>query len=106
MADHEWDTRIGTGDGRRDCDHADFSRGTTVSRSTSYNALSAVGLCLYSSFYVINYSVLETRRPAIRGFSWNFLGLFAFIASLLVWISAVQLVRGNRKGRCPPGNLR
>ena len=49
----------------------------------------AVGLCLYSSFYVINYSVLEkiVKEYVVL---WNFLGLFAFIASLLVWISAAS----------------
>lgn len=49
----------------------------------------AVGLCLYSSFYVINYSLLEKvlRQYAVL---WNFLGMFAFIASLLVWIGAVS----------------
>jgi hypothetical protein len=49
----------------------------------------AVGLCLYSSFYVINYSVLE-RIVKEYVVLWNFLGLFAFIASLLVWISAAS----------------
>ena len=49
----------------------------------------AIGLCLYSIFYVINYSLLE---KVLREYSfvWNFLGLFAFIASLLVWIGAVH----------------
>jgi hypothetical protein len=47
----------------------------------------AVGFCLYSSFYVINYSLLE---KALREYAvlWNFLGMFAFIASLLVWANA------------------
>lgn len=49
----------------------------------------AVGLCLYSTFYAINYSLFERvlRQYAVL---WNFLGLFAFIASLLVWISAAN----------------
>ncbi|HET6930991.1 MAG TPA: hypothetical protein VFI45_11775 [Candidatus Acidoferrum sp.] len=47
----------------------------------------AVGFCLYSSFYVINYSLLEKvlKEYAVL---WNFLGMFAFIASLLVWTNA------------------
>jgi len=49
----------------------------------------AVGLCLYSSFYVINYSVLE-RIVKEYVVLWNFLGLFAFIASLLVWLNAAS----------------
>jgi len=48
-----------------------------------------VGLCLYSSFYVINYSLLE-KIVQEYGILWNFLGIFAFIASLLVWISAAS----------------
>lgn len=47
----------------------------------------AVGLCLYSTFYVINYSFLE-RIVQQYSVLWNFLGLFAFIASLLIWINA------------------
>jgi hypothetical protein len=49
----------------------------------------AVGFCLYSSFYVINYSMLEKilQQYAVL---WNFLGLFAFIASLLVWTGAAS----------------
>jgi hypothetical protein len=49
----------------------------------------AVGLCLYSAFYVINYSVLEKilQQYAVL---WNFLGLFSFIASLIVWVSATR----------------
>jgi hypothetical protein len=38
---------------------------------------------------VINYSLLEkiVQQYAVL---WNFLGIFAFIASLLVWISAAN----------------
>ncbi len=48
----------------------------------------AVGLCLYSIFYVVNYSLLENvlQEYAVL---WNFLGIFAFIASLLLWTTAV-----------------
>jgi hypothetical protein len=49
----------------------------------------AVGLCLYSIFYVVNYSILEKVLQQYGGL-WNFLGMFAFIASLLVWIGAVR----------------
>jgi hypothetical protein len=49
----------------------------------------AVGLCLYSTFYVVNYSLLE-RVVQQYAVLWNFLGLSAFIASLLVWISAAS----------------
>jgi hypothetical protein len=65
-----------------------FARYYRVPVSPLQRAL-AVGLCLYSTFYVINYSLLEKvlRQYAVL---WNFLGLFAFIASLLVWIAAVR----------------
>jgi hypothetical protein len=49
----------------------------------------AVGLCLYSTFYVVNYSLLE-RVLQQYAVLWNSLGIFAFIASLLVWISAAN----------------
>jgi hypothetical protein len=64
-----------------------FARYYRIPVSPLQRAL-AVGLCLYSTFYVVNYSILEKvlQQYAVL---WNFLGLFAFIASLLVWISAV-----------------
>jgi hypothetical protein len=64
-----------------------FARYYRIPVSPLQRAL-AVGLCLYSTFYVINYSILEKvlRQYAVL---WNFLGLIAFIASLLVWIGAV-----------------
>ncbi len=47
----------------------------------------AVGLCLYSSFYVLDYSLLQ---KAVQQYAddWNFLGIVAFLASLLVWVAA------------------
>lgn len=65
-----------------------FARYYRVPVSPLQRAL-AVGLCLYSTFYVINYSLLE-RVLQQYAVLWNFLGLFAFIASLLVWIGAVR----------------
>ena len=65
-----------------------FARYYRVPVSPLQRAL-AVGLCLYSTFYVINYSLLE-RALQQYAVLWNFLGLFAFIASLLVWIGAVR----------------
>ena len=47
----------------------------------------AIGFCMYSSFYVINYSLLEKIVQQYADF-WNFLGIITFIASLLLWISA------------------
>jgi hypothetical protein len=65
-----------------------FARYYRIPVSRLQRAL-AVGLCLYSSFYVINYSLLE-RVVQQYAVLWNFLGIFAFIASLLVWISAAS----------------
>jgi len=48
----------------------------------------ATGFCLYSAFYVINYSLLEKHLGEMANF-WNFLGVLTFLASLLLWISAV-----------------
>jgi len=48
----------------------------------------AVGLCLYSSFYVLDYSLLQKMVQQYANY-WNFLGIVAFLASLLVWVTAV-----------------
>jgi hypothetical protein len=61
----------------------------------------AVGLCLYSIFYVVNYSLLE-RVLQDYAVLWNFLGLFSFIASLLVWISAVTRYKESEVVDFPP----
>ena len=49
----------------------------------------AVGLCLYSGFYVINYSVLERSLQQYAAF-WNFLGMVTYVASLLVWLHGLS----------------
>ena len=61
----------------------------------------AVGLCLYSTFYVINYSVLE-RILQQYAVLWNFLGMFAFIASLLVWTDAASRCEESQEVAVPP----
>jgi hypothetical protein len=47
----------------------------------------AIGFCLYSAFYVINYSLLEKTVQQFGDF-WNFLGIVTFLASLLLWLNA------------------
>lgn len=47
----------------------------------------AIGFCLYSSFYVIDYSLLEKIVQQYGDF-WNFLSIVTFMASLLLWIGA------------------
>lgn len=49
----------------------------------------AIGFCLYSAFYVIDYSLLE-RTVQQYGELWNFLGILTFMASLVVWIRAAN----------------
>jgi len=49
----------------------------------------SIGFCMYSAFYVVNYSLLEKIIQQYGEF-WNFLGIVTFVASLLVWISAVN----------------
>jgi hypothetical protein len=61
----------------------------------------AVGLCLYSIFYVVNYSLLE-RVLQEYAVLWNFLGIFAFVASLLVWITAVTRYAESEVVALPP----
>jgi hypothetical protein len=65
-----------------------FARFYRVPVDQTQRAL-AVGLCLYSAFYVINYSVLE-RAVQQYAVLWNFLGMLAFIATLLVWTNAAR----------------
>ena len=61
----------------------------------------AVGLCLYSTFYVINYSLFE---KIVQQYTvlWNFLGMFAFIASLLVWTGAASQYVKSEEAAVPP----
>jgi ABC-type polysaccharide/polyol phosphate export permease len=49
----------------------------------------AVGLFLYSCFYVLNITVLEVR---LNDYSrlWNVCGTLAFVASLLIWNWALR----------------
>jgi len=48
----------------------------------------AVGFCLYSASYVIDYSLLEKLLQKYPDY-WNFLGILTFLASVLVWLIAV-----------------
>lgn len=61
----------------------------------------AVGFCLYSTFYVINYSLLERAFQKQAEF-WNFLRMMTFLASLLVWARAASRYSiPEKKGRKP-----
>ncbi len=60
----------------------------------------AVGLCLYSSFYVINYSLLEKVVKRYTDF-WNFLGILTFLASLMVWLRVAMQYRVEEEATQP-----
>lgn len=49
----------------------------------------AVGLCLLSCTWVINNSISESWRETLR-FWWEFLSILSFLASLVLWISALR----------------
>lgn len=49
----------------------------------------AIGFCLYSCFSVINNSMLMRWLTSFADL-WNYLEIFAFFATLLLWISAVR----------------
>ena|SRR5215831_4520611 len=59
-----------------------------------------VGLCLYSAFYVLDYSLLENVLQQFADF-WNFLALTTFIASLLLWIHAANRYTAAEAGAQP-----
>ncbi len=48
-----------------------------------------IGFCLYSCVYVINDSLLERYWNVYQSF-WSYLGIVSFLASLLMWIRAVN----------------
>jgi hypothetical protein len=52
----------------------------------------SIGFCLYSSFYVINDSLLEKWLMAYSEL-WNFLSILSFLASILIWVQAVWVYR-------------
>jgi len=67
----------------------------------SFQRSLAVGLCLFSIFYVVNYSLLE-RVLQEYVVLWNFFGIFSFMASLLVWIKAVTRYAESEAVALPP----
>lgn len=59
----------------------------------------AVGFCLYSCSWVINVSIFQSWRNAM-GVWWDFFGIFSYIATLTVWMSAVR-ERAEAPGEAP-----
>jgi hypothetical protein len=49
----------------------------------------ALGFCLYSSFFVINFSLFERFIQTYVNF-WNFLDILAFLATLFIWTKTAR----------------
>jgi hypothetical protein len=49
----------------------------------------ALGFCLYSSFFVINFSLFERFIQTYVNF-WNFLDILTFLATLFIWTKTVR----------------
>jgi len=65
----------------------------------------AVGFCLYSCFSVLNNTILERFLDNYLSL-WNFLGMLAFLASLLLWTWALrkpQVQAGPEEALLPAG---
>jgi len=47
------------------------------------------GLCLYSVFFVLDYTLLERHVQKLVNF-WGFLDILTYLATLLIWLNAVS----------------
>jgi len=59
-----------------------------------------IGFCLYSSFSVINDSLIEKWVNSYFEL-WNFLGVLTFLASLLIWTGAARAYSETAPARVP-----
>ncbi len=48
-----------------------------------------IGLCLYSVFFVLNYTLLEKYLQGLANF-WGFADILTYLATLLIWLNAVS----------------
>jgi len=48
-----------------------------------------IGLCLYSVFFVLNYTLLVKFVQELANF-WRFLDVLTYLATLLIWLNAVS----------------
>jgi len=48
-----------------------------------------IGLCLYSAFFVLDYTLLEKHVQQLAIF-WGFLSILTYLATLLIWLNAVS----------------
>jgi hypothetical protein len=60
-----------------------------------------VGLCLYSAFFVLNYTLLEKHIQELVNF-WGFLDVLTYLATLLIWLNAVTRYEESAAHAPPP----
>jgi len=61
----------------------------------------ALGFCLYSSFFVINFSIFERYLQTYGNF-WKFLDILAFLATLFIWTKAARSYTIATEAAIPP----
>ncbi len=61
----------------------------------------AVGLCLYSTFFVVDYTLLEKHVQQFAVF-WGFLDVITYLATLLIWVNAVSFYPKLATQAMPP----
>jgi hypothetical protein len=60
-----------------------------------------VGLCLYSAFFVLDYTLLEKHVQQWATF-WGFLDIITYFATLLIWLAAVSFYTESVPQAAPP----
>lgn len=60
-----------------------------------------IGLCLYSVFFALNYTLLEKYIRELEKF-WGFLDVFTYLATLLIWLKAVSFYTESAPQAAPP----
>jgi len=61
----------------------------------------AIGFCLYSCSRVINVSIVQSWREAIRQW-WDFFGVLSYFATLAIWMDGVRKTVAIRAPETPP----
>jgi hypothetical protein len=61
----------------------------------------AVGLCLYSAFFVLDYTLLEKHVQQLAAF-WGFLEIITYLATLVIWLNAVSFYPKLASPAVPP----
>lgn len=58
------------------------------------------GFCLYSAFFVLDYTLLERYVQRLVNF-WGFLDILTYLATLLIWLNAVSRYRESQAAMAP-----